>query len=143
MTAFTPTTSIIGGLLIGLAAVLLMYFNGRIAGISGIASTLLRWPPAADWSWRVAFIAGLIAAPIAIASQSGPITIDFSASLPIIAIAGFLVGFGSGIGSGCTSGHGVCGISRLSKRSILATLVFMSAGVLTVYVMRHVIGLGT
>lgn len=142
MTTFTPVSAIIGGALIGAAAVLLMYLNGRIAGISGITSNLLKWPPAPDWAWRLAFIAGLMLAPLALALRMPePIIIDFTVSLPMMAVAGALVGFGSSYGSGCTSGHGVCGIARLSKRSILATLVFMTTGLLTVFVVRHVIGL--
>ncbi|MBL8644004.1 MAG: YeeE/YedE family protein [Rhodospirillaceae bacterium] len=142
-TAFTPIPALIGGALIGLAAVLLMLFNGRVAGISGITGQLLKWPPAADWPWRLAFVAGLVAAPLAVVQRAPDMAeLGFVAGLPVMALAGFLVGFGSSFGSGCTSGHGVCGIARLSKRSILATVVFMTAGLLTVFVVRHVIGAG-
>jgi uncharacterized protein len=103
---------------------------------------MLKWPPVDDWHWRSAFIAGLLIAPVAVALRTPELAkIDFIASLPIMALAGFLVGFGSSFGSGCTSGHGVCGIARLSKRSILATVTFISTGILTVFVIRHIIGM--
>ncbi|MDX2221644.1 MAG: YeeE/YedE family protein [Rhodospirillaceae bacterium] len=141
MTELTPIAALVGGLLIGLAAVLLMLFNGRIAGISGIAGQLLALPPPADWPWRAAFVVGLLAAPILL-SASGLHTPDITIATPIpmLVAAGVLVGFGSAFGSGCTSGHGVCGIARLSKRSLLATATFMTAGFVTVFVVRHLIG---
>jgi len=141
VTEFTPYAAALGGALIGAAAVLLMYFNGRVAGISGIASGLLRWPPADDWSWRAAFVAGLITAP-ALLADLNLIKADmtFAADTGMYIAAGLLVGFGSAFGSGCTSGHGVCGIARLSKRSILATLTFMTAGLVTVFIVRHLFG---
>jgi uncharacterized membrane protein YedE/YeeE len=143
MTEFTPVSAAVGGVLIGLAAVLLMVLNGRIAGISGITAGLLRWPPAEDWAWRAAFVAGLVFAPLALAMNGlARPELQFPASTPMLVAAGLLVGFGSAYGSGCTSGHGVCGIARLSKRSVLATLVFMAAGIATVFVVRHVIGAG-
>ncbi|MDX2145725.1 MAG: YeeE/YedE family protein [Rhodospirillaceae bacterium] len=143
MTEFTPVAALIGGLLIGLAAVLLMYLNGRVAGISGIAAGLLKWPPAPDWAWRAAFVAGLVAAPFLLAGGGWVRPqLDFPAGTPMLIAAGLLVGFGSAFGSGCTSGHGVCGIARLSKRSLLATVAFMAAGIATVFVVRHVIGPG-
>jgi uncharacterized protein len=143
MTEFTPFTALAGGVLIGAAAVLLMYLNGRVAGISGIAAGLLKWPPAEDWAWRAAFVAGLVIAPVwlALSGLARP-EIAFEVNMPMLIGAGILVGFGSAFGSGCTSGHGVCGIARLSKRSILATVVFMSAGIATVFVVRHLIGTG-
>jgi len=143
MTEFTPVSALIGGGLIGAAAALLMYFNGRVAGISGIAAGLLKWPPVSDWAWRAAFVAGLIVGPLllTVADIRGP-EITATGSTPLYIIAGLLVGFGSAFGSGCTSGHGVCGIARLSKRSILATVAFMSAGLATVFVMRHLLGTG-
>lgn len=140
MENFTPVSALIGGGLIGLAAAVLLLFNGRIAGISGIVGDLLR-PVGGDWGWRVAFVLGLIAGPLVyqlIAGRILSVTID--AQLPILIVGGFLVGFGTNLGSGCTSGHGVCGIARLSPRSIVATAVFMAAGGLTVYVSRHVVG---
>jgi len=141
-TDFTPYMSLIGGALIGLSAVLLMATHGRIAGISGIVSRLL--PPSVDRSdlpQGLIFIVGLLlAAPVwhLLAGQAPIQTV--SGNLPLLAIAGLLVGLGTVLGSGCTSGHGVCGISRLSGRSIVATLTFMSTGFLTVLILRHVVG---
>ena len=139
ITEFTPYYSLLGGVLIGLAATLLMAFHGRIAGMTGILQGIL--PPfAADWQWRAAFLAGAVAAPFVFTNLGG--TIDFAvpvATLPMI-IGGFIVGAGVYFGSGCTSGHGVCGMARLSPRSIAATTIFMIAAFITVYVTRHVIG---
>lgn len=137
MTEFTPLSSLVGGLLIGLAAVWLMAANGRIAGVSGILGRLL--PPDRDGTApaRVAFIVGLIVAPMLLVLSGGALQQTLSGNLPLLVVAGLLVGFGSTIGSGCTSGHGVCGLSRLSKRALAATLVFMAAGMITVYVARH------
>ncbi|MGX9425279.1 MULTISPECIES: YeeE/YedE family protein [Bradyrhizobium] len=137
-TTFTPMTALLGGALIGLSAVALMAFAGRIAGVSGIAARLL--PPFNDQEWpgRLAFIAGLVAAPVVVRVAIGslpPQAIETGGIL--LAIAGLLVGFGSVWGSGCTSGHGVCGISRLSLRSIVATLVFMATGFATTFIIRH------
>jgi len=137
---FTPFASLAGGLLIGLATAAFVLLNGRIAGISGILGGLLR-PKSGDAGWRLAFILGLIAAPIAYRLAAGglpPIRID--ASTPLLIVAGLLVGIGTRYGSGCTSGHGVCGLSRLSPRSLVATLVFMGAGFATVFIVRHLIG---
>lgn len=136
---FTPLASLGGGILIGLAAALLLLANGRIAGISGIAGGLLR-PAGGDIGWRLAFLLGLASAPLAWLAFRAmpPAQIDHSPAL--LTIAGLLVGIGTRFGSGCTSGHGVCGISRLSPRSLAATACFMAAGFLTVFVMRHVIG---
>ena len=136
---FTPYSALIGGALIGLAATILILANGRVAGISGIVSGLLSAKPQ-DSRWRIAFIAGLIAAPILYSLFATLPQSQLNAGWPVLLIAGLLVGFGSRYGSGCTSGHGVCGISRLSPRSIVATLSFMSLGFATVYVMRHLIG---
>ena len=138
-TAFTPWTSLTGGVVIGLAAALLLLVNGRVAGISGIVGGLLR-PRAGEFGWRLAFMAGLLMAPLvyAMAGQRPPITID--AGYPVLIVAGLLVGLGTRYAGGCTSGHGVCGLSRLSPRSLVATLSFMAAGFATVYVVRHVIG---
>jgi uncharacterized protein len=141
MTEFTPWASLFGGALIGLASVLLMGWEGRIAGISGIAGRLL--PPYRDSAFlsRFGFIIGLIAAPLLmLAAGSGEIEHTVSANLPLMAAAGLIVGFGSTWGNGCTSGHGVCGLSRLSERSFAATGIFMATAFATVYLTRHVIG---
>lgn len=138
MTEFTPIASLIGGALIGLSAVLLMALEGRIAGISGIAARLL--PPYGKGGVlsRLGFVIGLIAAPLLVAAATGaPVVQTVSSNLPLMLIAGLLVGFGSVYGSGCTSGHGVCGLARLSPRSLVATLVFMAVAIATVFVVRH------
>jgi len=137
-TSFTPVASAAGGALIGLAAVLLMALKGRIAGVSGIASRLL--PPYEDreFAGRLAFVAGLIAAPALVWLANGRLpeqTIE--AGLPVLVVAGVLVGFGSAWGNGCTSGHGVCGLSRLSARSLVATATFMTTAIITVFLVRH------
>jgi len=140
MANFTPISAAIGGALIGLSAVLLMLFNGRIAGITGIFAGLVD-PLGIDRAWRAAFIVGLIAAPLAAALLGVPVpTPQMPASLVVVAIAGLLVGFGTRLSNGCTSGHGVCGIARLSPRSIVATGIFMAAAVVVVAVTRHVVG---
>jgi hypothetical protein len=135
---FTPISSLIGGALIGLAAALLLLLNGRIAGVSGILGGLFE-RGTTDRSERLAFIGGLILGPVlfALVLQRPAITIDASA-VTLIA-AGLLVGYGTRLGGGCTSGHGVCGVARLSPRSLIATTVFMAAGIVTVYVMRHLL----
>ncbi|TCP08272.1 YeeE/YedE family protein [Caldimonas thermodepolymerans] len=135
---FTPWASLAGGVLIGLAAALLVLFNGRIAGISGILGGLLR-PRAGDVGWRAAFVLGLVAAPVLwqLFAELPPLRIE--AGTGLLAAAGLLVGVGTRCGSGCTSGHGVCGLSRLSPRSLVATLAFMATGFATVYVMRHLV----
>lgn len=138
---FTPWTALAGGALIGLAAVWLMLAAGRIAGISGIAGGLLR-PRSGDVGWRVAFIAGLILAPWAYRAVAVMPEAQIDASTAMLIAAGLLVGFGTRLGSGCTSGHGVCGLSRLSWRSLVATLCFMATGFLTVFVVRHVLNVG-
>jgi uncharacterized protein len=137
MTTFTPLSAAIGGALIGLAAVLLMLLTGRIAGISGIAGGLLSGN--SDRGWRVAFILGLILAPVAgmLAGDPLPAPVMPASRVAVIA-AGLLVGFGTRLASGCTSGHGVCGIARLSVRSIVATAVFMGAAIVVVALTRHV-----
>jgi uncharacterized protein len=137
-TSFTPIASAIGGALIGLSAVLLMAFKGRIAGVSGIASRLL--PPWEDgeFAGRLAFVAGLVAAPVLVWLATGRFPEQaIDAGVPALVAAGVFVGFGSVWGNGCTSGHGVCGLSRLSVRSLVATATFMATGILTVFVMRH------
>lgn len=141
VTEFTPLASTIGGALIGLAAVMLMLFNGRIAGISGILGRLFPPYDGADPAGAAAFVIGLLAAPLIYAAAMGaPFGQTVSDNVSLMAIAGLLVGFGAGYGGGCTSGHGVCGISRLSLRSVVATAIFMATGFVTVFVMRHVVG---
>lgn len=138
-THFTPGLSLTGGLIIGLAAAVLVLFNGRIAGISGIFGGLLSLPRN-DSGWRLAFVAGLIIAPVVAGLLGKPAIADIEANWGVILVAGFLVGLGTRYASGCTSGHGVCGLSRGSLRSLVATLTFMAAGFLTVFVQRHLIG---
>jgi uncharacterized membrane protein YedE/YeeE len=137
-TNFTPGTSLGGGLLIGLAAAAFVLFNGRIAGISGILGGLLR-PAHGDVAWRVAFLAGLVGAPLFYALFAPLPEMRIDAGNGALAAAGLLVGIGTRYGSGCTSGHGVCGLSRMSPRSLVATISFMLAGFVTVFVLRHVI----
>jgi uncharacterized membrane protein YedE/YeeE len=138
-TSFTPWLSLAGGLLVGLAAALLMLFDGRIAGISGIVGGLLR-PARGDVDWRLAFVAGLVAAPLAWRAVAAVPVLHVGAGLPALVGAGLLVGYGTRLGSGCTSGHGVCGISRGSARSLAATAVFMAAGFAAVFAVRHLAG---
>jgi uncharacterized protein len=138
-TEFTPVAALAGGALIGLAATLLMLLNGRIAGISGILGGAFS-ARRGDIGWRIAFIGGLAAAPIVAQLAGYGLPGIEMPSWPVIAAAGLLTGFGTRMGSGCTSGHGVCGIARLSPRSIVATCLFMAAGFTTVFVVRHVIG---
>lgn len=138
-TYFTPWTSLAGGLLIGLAAALFLLFNGRIAGISGIVGGLLK-PARGDIAWRIAFVAGLVIAPLVYALAAPLPQVHVEANYPVLLIAGLLVGIGTRYGSGCTSGHGICGLSRSSPRSVMATVAFMFAGFVTVYVARHLIG---
>ncbi len=135
---FTPGSSLIGGVLIGLAAGALILVNGRIAGISGIVGGLIR-PRPGDVAWRVLFVAGLLLAPWLHRLLLPAATPQIHAGWITLGIAGSLVGFGTRLGSGCTSGHGVCGLSRLSPRSFAATAIFMLAGVITVYVARHLL----
>jgi len=133
---FTPYTALAGGVLIGLAVTMLLLLNGRIAGISGIVGGLLR-PVKGDIGWRLAFVAGLIAAPLLFRLWTALPPVQVDAGWGTLIVAGLLVGIGTRYGSGCTSGHGVCGISRLSPRSLVATVLFMAAGFLTVYAVRH------
>lgn len=140
MEHFTPISAALGGALIGLSASLLWLGNGRIAGISGIIGGLWR-AGVEDAAWRFAFILGLIASPVLFWIASGKLPeIDLNASPLTIVVAGLLVGFGTRLGSGCTSGHGVCGLARLSPRSVAATATFMAAAVATTFVSRHLIG---
>jgi len=130
---------LIGGALIGIAAVMLLLFNGRIAGISGILGGVLSSGAPPERAWRVVFVVGLICGAAIYALATGGLTIQLQANVPILIIAGALVGFGTRLGSGCTSGHGICGMARRSPRSLAATATFMAFGVLTVYLIRHVI----
>jgi uncharacterized membrane protein YedE/YeeE len=136
MLHFTPWPAFAGGALIGLAAAILILVNGRIAGISGILGGLFR-PNKGDIGWRMSFVAGLILAPLIYGVFYVLPGIQVDASFGVLIVAGLLVGVGTRYGSGCTSGHGVCGISRLSPRSIAATIIFMVAGFLTVFLLRH------
>lgn len=135
---FTPWASLAGGLLIGLSAAVFILFLGRILGISGIVGGLLK-PTAGDWGWRLAFVLGLLVAPWVWSAFVGPVKATIEATTPSLILAGLLVGLGTRYGSGCTSGHGVCGLSRLSPRSVVATLAFMATGFLTVYFVRHLL----
>jgi uncharacterized membrane protein YedE/YeeE len=135
-THFTPWASLAGGVLIGLAAAMLVLLNGRIAGISGIVGGLLH-PRRAEIGWRLAFVLGLFAAPLFMLPLAQAAAPRIDAGIGTLVVAGLLVGLGTSYGSGCTSGHGVCGLSRLSPRSLVATVAFMAAGMLTVFVVRH------
>jgi uncharacterized membrane protein YedE/YeeE len=137
--AFTPYASLAGGVLIGVAAAMFVLLDGRIAGISGILGGLLK-PVKGDISWRVAFVLGLVASPLLYVLFAVVPTPHIDASWGALVFAGLLVGVGTRYGSGCTSGHGVCGLSRLSPRSLAATVAFMGAGFVTVFVIRHVLG---
>src|SRR4051812_37888646 len=140
MANFTPVSAAIGGALIGLSAVLLLMSTGRIAGISGIFSDLLNWR-GEDKGWRIAFLAGLILAPVLAGLIGyGMVQSRLPSNWAVIIVAGLMVGFGTRLGGGCTSGHGICGIARLSPRSIAATIVFMVMAIVTVAVTHHVLG---
>ena len=141
MTEFTPFASLFGGVLIGLSAVLLMLVLGRVMGATGILTGFVNPASGADWRWRAAVLAGMVTAPLAyFAVMGGMPTIQVPVSTPLMLLGGFIVGIGVTLGSGCTSGHGVCGMARLSGRSITATLTFMVATAATVFVIRHVLG---
>ncbi|WP_404471138.1 YeeE/YedE family protein [Vreelandella venusta] len=143
---------LVGGVLIGLSAVWLMGSLGRIAGISGIIGTLITQPPKGDSAWRLAFLAGLVSGPLVVmalggglgnvASAPGAVIGEPAGGVPLMLLAGLLVGLGTGIGSGCTSGHGVCGLARLAPRSIAATGLFLVTAIVTVYIVRHILGGG-
>lgn len=137
---FTPWSALAGGALIGLAAAMFVLLNGRIAGISGVLGGLLN-PTRGDIGWRIAFVAGLVVAPLAYRLFGTLPVPRIDAGTGALVLAGLLVGVGTRYGAGCTSGHGVCGLSRLSPRSLVATLAFMGAGFATVFVVRHIIGL--
>lgn len=140
---------LIGGVLIGLSATWLMASLGRIAGISGIIGTLITERPKGDSAWRLAFVLGLVSGPVLalfigglgnVAGAPGEVIGQPTGGVPLMLVAGLLVGFGTGLGSGCTSGHGVCGLARLSVRSLVATVTFLIAAIITVFVLRHVMG---
>ncbi|MBP0616892.1 YeeE/YedE family protein [Jiella mangrovi] len=138
-TPFTPIASTIGGIMIGLSAVLVMALFGRIAGISGITTGALPMRRD-DWSWRFAFVAGLIAAPLLVQAVTGsPVVQTVPGNLAAMALAGLFVGFGTVKGAGCTSGHGVCGLARLSGRSLAAVTIFMATAFATVFILRHIL----
>ncbi len=140
MINFTPVSALAGGALIGLAAAIYVLGLGRVAGVSGILGGLLR-PRASEAPSQLAFVAGLVAAPLLMRAAGAPVPIlAIEASLPVLIAGGLLVGFGTRLGGGCTSGHGVCGIGRLSTRSLVATALFMAAGAAVVFVVRHLIG---
>ena len=139
---FTPWTSLAGGMLIGASAAVLITLLGRVAGISGIVGSLLapaNWRSRSAWGWRLAFVLGLLAAPWLWRLFAPLPALQTGSSTALIVLAGVLVGVGTRMGSGCTSGHGVCGLSRLSLRSLVATAVFMATGVATVFVLRHLL----
>jgi uncharacterized membrane protein YedE/YeeE len=140
MVNFTPLASLTGGILIGLSAAAMLLFNGKIAGISGIFAGVLR-PVKADTLWRVCFMAGLVAGGMILRLML-PLAFQFGAvrSVGSLAVAGLLVGFGTRLGNGCTSGHGVCGIARLSARSMIATATFLASGTVVVYAVNHLFG---
>lgn len=140
-TAFTPLQSFGGGALIGLAAVLLMATLGRVMGATGIVAGLLRPADGPDWVWRAVMLAGMVSGPLVVLALTGQMpAVQVPVSIGSLVVGGLIVGIGVTFGSGCTSGHGVCGMARLSPRSIVATLTFMATTVITVFVIRHVIG---
>lgn len=141
MENFTPVASLVGGMLIGAASLLLLHFNGRIAGVSGILGGVLRPSPGA-FGWQAAFLAGLVGGGAALGlARPALFASDWLAAPMVTAAAGLLVGFGTRMGSGCTSGHGVCGIGRLSPRSLVATVTFVAFGMASVAVARHALGI--
>ena len=140
-TTFTPWQSLAGGGLIGLASVLLMAVMGRIMGATGILAGVLAPAGWSDWSWRFAVVLGMITGPLVVLAVTGQMpAVEVPVSMPMLIVGGFIVGLGVTFGSGCTSGHGVCGMARLSPRSIAATVTFMITTGITVFVIRHVFG---
>lgn len=140
-TEFTPWASLGGGALIGLSTVLLMALHGRIMGATGILGGLMRWGNMADWSLRAALLAGMAAGPLVLLALTGQVPpVDIPVSTLAVVVSGLIVGVGVSYGGGCTSGHGVCGNARFSRRSMVATVTFMAASFVTVYVIRHVMG---
>lgn len=139
MTEFTPYSALIGGMILGVSGFLLLLLNGQIAGISGIfANLFLNFSK--KLTWQICFLVGLVIGPLLVIPFGYHLPTDIDLGWPAIIIGGFLVGFGSRMGSGCTSGHGICGMGRFSPRSIIATISFMSAGIVTVFVIRHLLG---
>ena len=136
MEDFTPVSGLIGGLMLGAATVLLLWLNGRLAGISGIVGGIVN-PKSGDAGWRVVFVVGILLGTFVSTLVAGGGLVQIQTSIPVLAVAGLLVGFGTRLGSGCTSGHGLCGLSRLSRRSVAATLVFFGVAMLTVFLVRH------
>ncbi|MDG1731952.1 MAG: YeeE/YedE family protein [Thalassotalea sp.] len=139
MTEFTPYSALLGGILLGLSGFLLLFLNGRIAGITGIVANLF-FNFSKKLTWQIYFLIGLVLGPLVVMPFGFNLPTDIDLGWPAIIIGGFLVGFGSRMGSGCTSGHGICGMGRFSPRSIIATISFMSAGIVTVFVIRHLLG---
>ncbi|HCL4246237.1 YeeE/YedE family protein [Pseudomonas aeruginosa] len=140
MTEFIPVSGLVGGMLIGVASVLMLWGTGRIAGISGIFGGLLT-PARGDIAWRAFFVAGMLLGGLLWPLISGePLPVELQVSWPLMLLAGVLVGFGTRLGSGCTSGHGVCGIGRLAPRSMVATAVFMASAFLTTFIIHHILG---
>jgi len=140
MENFTPYSALAGGALIGASSALLLWLTGRIAGISGILGGLLS-PSSGEFAWRVLFLAGLVIGAVLYRVGGGPLAdITITSSTPLLIVGGLLVGFGTALGRGCTSGHGICGLARLSPRSLAATLVFMVSAAVTVFVARHLVG---
>lgn len=139
MEGFTPVSGLVGGLLIGVAVALLLLLNGRIAGISGIVAGILGGFRGRVGGWQAMFALGLLIGALGYGALTGGIPVEVPASVPVMVVAGLLVGFGARLGSGCTSGHGVCGLARLSARSVVATGVFMGTAFVTVFVVRHVL----
>ena len=140
-TEFTPWLSLAGGLLIGLAATLLMLHRGRIFGATGILAGIVVPDTSSDWAWRAVLLAGMISGPLAVLAVTGQMpAVDAPVSLPVLIVSGFVVGIGVTFGGGCTSGHGVCGMARLSPRSVVAVVLFLATAAATVYVTRHLAG---
>lgn len=139
ITEFTPWASLAGGVLIGLSAVMLMAFSGRIAGMTGILAGLLP-PYGVETGWKASFLIGAMLAPVALLQSGYAITFDVPVPATALILGGLIVGAGVAFANGCTSGHGICGIARLSPRSLVATAVFMASGFVTVFVIRHLIG---
>lgn len=142
MENFTPVAGLIGGIIVGLAATMLLWFNGRIAGISGIFNGMITIRRKGDVLWRALFILGMVAGGVAhqLFYLDEPTFEPLGAPIWVLILGGLIVGYGTSMGSGCASGHGVCGLGRLSKRSLVAVLVFLSTGILTTYIIEHVLG---
>ena len=140
MANFTPVASLVGGVMIGLAALLLMLLHGRVMGVSGILGGIVQPSGKSDVPWRLMFVAGMVVGPLAVIYLLGrPVEIVPNTTGVLLPVAGFVVGLGTAIGSGCTSGHGICGLARLSLRSAVAVGTFMLTAIITVYIVRHVV----